>query len=127
VKALPPAARSLYDDLRAVMEDAGRWDARRDGPLLDRLVVNLYAARGALEEAALHPWVPTAAGGVMAHPGFNVAARCDAAALAVARELRLTPKQLAGEGTKDESAAQPADPFAELDELGARRAARGPV
>ena len=71
-----------------------------------RMEANLEAAREALEAARADPWVKGSTGQLKAHPGFSVAAGCDAAATKLAVELRL------------QVAARPAgrpDPFADLD------------
>ena len=116
-------AGGLYTDLRSVLEAEGRWRVERDAPLLDRLVVNHLTAKAALADACRNPWVEGASKGkgLVAHPGFAVAARCDAIALSAARELRLTQRYAAVKTADDEPEA---GSWAALDELAPRRRSR---
>ena len=60
-----------------------------------------------MEAARAEPWVEGSTGQLKAHPGFVVAARCDATATKLAVELRLV-------GALDADPLAEANPFDEL-------------
>jgi hypothetical protein len=119
---LPPEAAVMFAELRGVLQAEGRWSRERDEPPLLRLVVNHFTARHALADACRNPYVTGSHGhGLVAHPGFAVASRCDRFALAAAAALRLTHR------TPAKAAEEPdeGDGWAALDELAPRRRGRG--
>lgn len=102
--------------LRA-MKDAGSWSLAVR-PLLDEYIAALRMADVARLAAGSREFVEGEAR-TFAHPGIMLADRESRRALMLADALGLTPRAA-------ESADAAADPFAELDELAPRRAARGP-
>ena len=111
----------MLAELRGVLESEGRWRRERDEPLLLRLVLNHFTARGALADACLNPYVTGSHGhGLVPHPGFAIASRCDRFALAAAAALKLTHHAPA------KAVEQPDEPtgWAALDELAPRRRSR---
>lgn len=109
---------------KAELEARGDWD-EVSAALLDRLVLNLREAEGMLAAAAGEPFVAGSTGQMTAHPGWGAARGCEASALAAARQLRLTPAtRLAAKDGDDDGIGRDEGPFAALDQLAARRAAR---
>ena len=118
-RRLDPDARRLWRQAERELRERGLWKPTC-GPLLERMILNRQAAERALETALASPDGEGSTGQTVAHPMFAVAARCDQVALAIARQLRLTPgTSVSIEGTApSEKAKKAADP---LDELARRR------
>lgn len=110
----------VWDAARADLDGRGEWD-EVSAALLEQMVRNLQEADNALLAAAAEPFTEGSQGQLVAHPGFGVSRGCEAAVLAAARQLRLTPATK-GSGDGSGSGREAADPFAAVDELAARRA-----
>ena len=54
----------------------------------ERIAANVTTAEKAMKAAMAEPWVKGSTGQKRAHPGFDVAARCDELALRLTVELR---------------------------------------
>lgn len=104
---------------------AGRWRAARaeviaglpepsllDVELVDQMIVSLVEAENALESATKEPFIEGSREQLTEHPGFRLAARCQATALSIAKQLGVShasteeeaPKQTTG-SVEDELAA----------------------
>lgn len=89
---IPAAGRAMWRDAVADLQARGVWSPKMCPALLERLVLNRLAAANALVAATAEPVVTGSTGQPTAHPMFAVAARCDQVAMALARQLTLTPQ-----------------------------------
>lgn len=113
--------RKLHAGALASIDNPTEADRR----LVDRFVENLEVAATAAEDAKAEPYVKGSTGQMTEHPGFKVAARCDAQALSLARQLKLTPFVRENYAADDDEAEESDDPIQKArDDLAARRAAR---
>lgn len=123
-KSIPKGRwRTLWSACAEELGDGTVSDAR----LLERMVLHLMSAHSALNSAQEEPFVSGSKGQTVEHPGFKVAARADALALSLARQLRLTPlvRSHGNEGATEEEEGSDDDPIAAArDELAQRRAAK---
>ncbi len=86
--------------------------SRLDVELVDQMIVSLVEAENALESATKEPFIEGSREQLTEHPGFRLAARCQATALSIAKQLGVShvsteeeaPKQAAG-SVEDELAA----------------------
>lgn len=116
----------VWNHARGDLEGRGEWN-ETTAALLERFVLNLMEADNALRLAAADPFTEGSQGQMVAHPGFGVAKGCEAAAVAAARQLMLTPATRPKGGDDIGSHDEAEDPLAALDELAARRAGQRPA
>ena len=122
-----PAGRWAREWEACRNELASREAPATDWPLLERMILNRIAAADALVAAMAKPWIVGSQGQEVAHPGFVAAARADGVAIALARQLVLTPaarKALAAPAPVEAPADDSLDALDAVDELAPRRARR---
>lgn len=120
----PPVPKSI---------PAGRWrktrreilarftePTRLEVELVDRLILNLIEAEAALKIASASPYTAGSRDQVTEHPGFRIAARCEATALAIASKLGVFNDT----ASDNDEEAKPVDQFEdELARIRKRKAA----
>jgi hypothetical protein len=91
-----------------------------DVELVDQMIVNLVEAETALRVAAQEPYTAGSRDQLTEHPGFRLAARCEATALAIATKLGVIGAVRAS--VEDEEDEKPQGVEDELAEIRARKA-----
>lgn len=71
---------------KAILAEIGE-PTRLETELVDRMILNLIHAENAMRLASEQPLVIGSRDQEVEHPGFKIAARCDGAALSIAKQL----------------------------------------
>ena len=78
---------------------------RVETELVDRLIVNLIEGEAAMKEARTDPIQTGPRGQSLEHPGFKIAARCEASALSIATKLGVLDVAKAKQEVEDKKPA----------------------